>query len=129
VKNRYWAMLAVLSLQGCANVYQATPIDKAAAEKPLYCDPSTTCAEMWRRAQVWLASNARYRLALVTDAVINTHGPARGEMAMAYQVTRESAGAGRDRIRVWAGCGNQFACDTPPDAAVAQLKRAIDPTH
>ena len=84
---------------------------------------------MWRRAQVWLASNARYRLAMVTDAVITTHGPARGDMAIAYQVTRESAGAGRERIKVWAGCGNPYACATPTDAAVAALKRAMAPTH
>lgn len=103
-------LFAAFALSGCATRPAATPEQMEVALKPLYCQSGEQCSAMWKRAQVWLATNGHYRLQLVSDAVINTYGPIHAEMWFAYQVTREPQEGGIEQIRIAGGCGNRFGC-------------------
>lgn len=121
----FLALGIALGLSACAITKPPSVEDSQAANEPLYCTAGEQCSDYWKRAQVFLVQNGRYRLQLVTDSVLTTYGPVRSELWFAYQVTKRPLGDGREQIEVAVGCGNMFGCVTHPDTAVANFKRAI----
>lgn len=97
----------------------------ALADEPLYCNGAEQCNLYWRRAQVWLANNSKYRIQSATDTVITTHGPSSGSIERAYQVVRMPMDAGREQITIASGCGNIYGCNTHQDSMAASFKRFV----
>lgn len=117
-------MLAAAITIGAAGC--ATPQQSAVAPPPpLFCKAKDECDLFWRRAQVWLAQNSKYRIQSATDTVITTHGPTPHSIERAYQVTRIPGANGIDEITIESGCANIFGCTTDKIEREASFKRYV----
>lgn len=126
MKHLLHTLAAAATLAGCASLTpQASSEDTAAANEPLLCKGAQQCADYWRRAQVWIATNSSYRIQVATDSVISTFGPLKSDMRFAYQVTREPISDGEERISIAMGCGNMFGCRENRDTVTAAFKAFV----
>jgi len=117
--------LAILcvALAGCAGM-QAQNMSAEATE-PLICDGVDQCALYWKRAQLWVAKNSRWKIQSATDVVITTYTPVRSSADFGYQITREPLDAGaKERIVMQPICVNMFGCGDL-NATVISFKRYV----
>ena len=114
------------ALAGCEGslARQMTARHGPVAVRLVQCEAKQRCDELWARAQIWLARNAKYRLAIANDVVLQTFGPARDDyFDVAFTLTRSRRGAsGVEVITVEARCYALFGtCDFDPDSRLAAL--------
>lgn len=123
------AALLALLLAGCAVSAPppATPEDAQAAVVPLICTSPEQCRTFWLRAQSFVLEQSRYKVRIATDSLIETFGPLRGHAGWAMRVTREPAGTGWERIRIFAGCA--LTCPTADATLAADFKRYVRSTR
>ena len=112
--------LAGALLSGCAQM----PAPGEAAE-PLLCINKAQCDAYWQRAQAWVANNSEYRLATVTDTVLETHGPLAARSGLAFRITKVPDDKEGARIYVLPACSNAFGCSPTPAAAITDFKRFV----
>jgi hypothetical protein len=93
--------------------------------EPLYCEGADECARYWRRAQVWVVTNSKWKIQTATDAVIVTHTPPSGDIYRAYQITREPLSGGREQIKIASGCANTFGCTTDESTMALAFKNYV----
>ena len=115
------SMSGFAALCACGTFYQPQAL------AGIDCEPER-CAELWQRAQVWLATNGSYRIQLVTDSVIQTYGPdERDPTAVAYTVTRAISASGRGKITIRGSCAPTiYGCVTDPSKATNALYYALE---
>lgn len=118
---------AVVLLAACAAPQGAgvDPAVAAAATEPLFCRGADQCQRYWRRAQLWVAKNSRWKIQTATDVLIETYGSPRSSTDRAYQVLREPGPGGVERIVIRSGCGNMFGCSTNELEVAAQFKTYV----
>src|SRR5688500_13622770 len=102
-------LILVVLLAGCATQPVAPSIE-AEAKEPLLCRDKAQCDLYWQRAQVWIATNSKYRIQSVTDTVLTTHGPIEHDTQFAYHLEREPSETGGGKITIRMICGNMFGC-------------------
>jgi hypothetical protein len=112
-------------IAGCATPRQASPGLQAAAMAPLYCEGAEECSRYWRRAQVWVTTNSRWKIQTVTDSVIVTFTPSQGEVTRGYQVTKEPLSQGREQIKIASACANMFGCNTDAHQVALEFKNFV----
>lgn len=96
---------------------------QAAARKTLNCANSAQCDLYWKRAQIWIAQNSRYRVQSVTDTVLTTHGPSSNmSAALAFQIIKIPAAGGSAQITIDANCYLPDQCRPHPIEAIAAFK-------
>lgn len=102
-------LVALLALTGCA-AQQARTMSPEALE-PLYCEGAEQCALYWKRSQLWIARNSRWKIQSATDVVITTYTPTGSSAEFGFQVTREPTESNaRERIVITPMCANIFGC-------------------
>lgn len=112
-------ILGTLALAGCASPGGGAPsISPEALQAPI-CKSQAQCNEAWRRAQVYVATHAGYKIQTATDSIIQTFGPADSSPSIAFQVTRQPIGGGREQIVASASCDNLFGCIPRTAEAIA----------
>jgi hypothetical protein len=116
------AGLAVALMAGCAAPGQDYLPD------PVLCVSAAQCSAMWSRAQVFVTQRSGYRLQIVSDSVIQTFGPMRGDVGLAFTVTQEHATDGSGVIRMRAMCGNMFGCVPTVTSAGRDFYRWVSQT-
>lgn len=121
---KHLSALFVLALTACATQAPLDPTVTAAAYEPLICQGAEQCSLYWRRAQVWIAGNSRWKIQTATDSVITTYTPTRGEVSWGYQVLRIPQASGAENIRIYPSCANMFGC-RPRDVEVAAAFKAF----
>jgi hypothetical protein len=114
----------VLTLLGCIN-RTSQALDQALI--PYMWVPATAdcegadCADMWQRAQVWVAKHSKWKLQTATDVLLQTYSPATADVSYSFNILKEPTGAGRYSIRMGMSCGNIFGCSPSQD----QVRRAF----
>lgn len=129
MKNIIAISATIVILAGCATAKVASPEVQAAALAPLYCDGAEQCARYWRRAQIWVTNNSRWKIQTVTDAVIVTYTPPRSEVSRGFQITREPLSEGREQIKIASACANMFGCDTDAHRVALDFKNYVKATQ
>lgn len=115
--------LAAAMLTACAGPAIEEMSDEAKA--PLYCVGKEQCDLYWKRAQLWVAQNSRWKIQTATDVVITTFTPTGQSADYGYQVTREPLdGDGREQIKIQPMCANLFGCG-PLNWPIVRFKRAV----
>lgn len=117
--------VVALVLAGCATAPPQSLAEMREANEPLICASNDECTLMWRRAQVWVSENSRYRIQLATDTIIETSGPRPYAVERAYRIVRLPQADGRDRITIASGCANLFGCATTENADAISFKRYL----
>jgi hypothetical protein len=112
--------IAAALLSGCAQM----PAPGEAAE-PLLCTNKAQCDVYWQRAQAWVANNSEYRLATVTDTILETYGPLAARTGLAFRITKVPDDKEGARIYVLPACSNAFGCSPTPAAAITDFKRFV----
>jgi hypothetical protein len=79
----------------------------------------------WQRAQAWVANNSEYRLATVTDTILETYGPLAARTGLAFRITKVRDDKEGARIYVLPACSNAFGCSPTPAAAITDFKRFV----
>lgn len=100
--------MAASLILAIACVPQPMALGPATDAGPPYCD--TTCGVMWERAQVWLATHARYKIQIATDALLETYNPIDHDPDYGFSVVKEPAPSGAHWIVMTTTCGNWFGC-------------------
>ena len=78
---------------------------------------------MWSRAQLFAVQKTSFRLQIVTDSIIETHGPlTANDSALGFTITREIAADGSGVIRMSARCGRFAQCLPSPTLAGQQFR-------
>lgn len=95
------ALVSVLSACAGSPEYQAA---KEFGEKnnPVHFSTVEKCNMGWKRAQIFVSNNSHMRMAVNTDAVINTYDDVNG-YADKYNITRLDAGDGSCDITIQIG--------------------------
>lgn len=106
--------LVLLVLLGCATtsprlVTALLPAENIGAQ--IECQG--TCKEEWERAQLWIVKHSRYKIQLVTDVLIETYNPRKGDTNYGLTVTKEPIGNSGYSIRLDLVCGNMFGGCSP----------------
>jgi hypothetical protein len=110
-------LMGSLALAGCASSGVST-VSPEALQAPV-CASTAECNDAWRRAQVYVASHSGYKIQTATDSIIQTFGPADSSPDIAFQVTRQPMGGGREQIVASAICDNIFGCIPKTGEAIA----------
>ena len=92
------ALVAAI-LMGCATRQQPSAADQTDAYEPLVCVGQAQCQTAWRRAQLWLVANSRWKIQIATDVVIETYNGDPYTPFRHYVLTRESLGGDRARSK------------------------------
>jgi hypothetical protein len=117
-KSKWMPSLALVAMvAGCVAPYR--PPEKTVPD-PVLCLNTAQCAAMWSRAQVFVTTKSAYRLQLVSDSVIQTAGPIRNEVGLAFLVTRRMNEDGSGVITMESGCGLVYVGCTPSAALAAR---------
>lgn len=126
MKRAILAAALALSACGVPTRQDDDPTRSAEAMAPLTCSSRAQCDTYWQRAQVWVAQHSAYRLKLVTDAVIETYGPANADISLAYRILRVPDGpAGAARITISTNCDNFIRCNPSRTDAIIAFKRFV----
>lgn len=129
MKHLLPAVLIAAAAAGCAVPQRPQPVYSAAEAADRYtppeCDGAEACAQMWRAAQAWVATNSGFKLQVVTDAVLETYNPPPYSQRWAYRVVREQAGGTKERLIVTPSCGQAPVCRESADDMRANFNRAI----
>lgn len=125
-----WAsglLLALLSLGLCACATREQPSwdDTQEAHAPLICDDEAACSRAWRSAQAWIATNSRWKIQTVSDAVIVTFNGDAYTPFRHFQITREPVGGGKEQIKIASACNNTFGCADDVIVVAARFKRYV----
>jgi len=129
MKTTAAALAATLAIIGCAAPQPELTDQDRAELRPVVCQGEAQCKAMWERAQLWIASNARMKLQLVTDVILQTYNdPEPYSRTLTYTVTREPIGSGAYRITANASCRNTHLCSAPTDLARARLHQFVRET-
>ena len=115
----------LVTLSGCSPVRFSEPAANPEAAEPVLCASKAQCEIYWQRAQAWVANNSPYRLQTVTDAVIETDGPAPAQTRPAFRITKVPDNTGGARIYAVAACSNVYVCSPTPTDAIAAFKRFV----
>lgn len=116
------AICCAAVLVGCASPTEGMSEEALA---PLYCTGKEQCDLYWKRAQLWVAQNSRWKIQSATDVVITTYTPTGQSADYGYQVTREPLeGDGREQIKIQPMCANMFGCG-PLNWPIVRFKRAV----
>lgn len=122
---RFLILAAAVLLAGCATQRVVDPALKAAADEPLFCQGAEQCGNYWKRAQVWVATNSRWKIQNATDSVITTFTPVRSAVEPGFQITRLPVAGGLEQIKIASACANMFGCDPGQDSAAAAFKAFV----
>lgn len=95
------------------------------ANDPLLCVGQEQCALMWRKAQVWISVNSRWKIQISTDTIIETYSPSEAAVDRAYRITRMPGESATDRIVITSWCRNMFGCSTTLNADAISFKRYL----
>lgn len=106
-------MVLPLAMTGCASMVvddatQAANREKmrvVAASRPI-CDENTDCAAKWQAAQLWIVQNAQFKLQTVTDVVLETYSPWKGNPGLAVRVTKQPLGGTKYQLVIEVWCVN-----------------------
>nr|WP_272907100.1 hypothetical protein [Mycetohabitans sp. B2] len=120
-------IIAALSIAaaGCASQNQVSSQTMAQAVAPLSCTRKVQCDAWWQRAQVWISEHSAYRIATITDSVIQTEGPSATRRDLAYVITKTPNNDGSATIGFSAQCSNMLGCLPNPWEAGANFKQFI----
>jgi hypothetical protein len=108
MKRASWVVLVSICLGGC--VAPPTPQEQTVLSRRLLCMSAEECSVMWKRAQLWVAQNSRYKIQSATDVVITTYGPIGVDAYFAHQVLREPVIKETEQIKLVLRCPNLFGC-------------------
>lgn len=112
--------VAFLLLAGCAPRLNQKQIDLFASVGPkgqsIPCD-SVSCADLWSKAQVWLAKHSNYKIQTITDSIIETYGPTYDldPMSCGFTILKEPVGQGRFMISVNPKCFDKMISSRIPE--------------
>lgn len=123
--HRLLVALVLGFLASCAAKQPVSAADTERAYKELVCDGAQQCADMWKRAQFWVATNAGYKIQVATDTVIETFNAADYSTRWAVRMTKEPLGSGRERIWILLGCGQVSLCAEDRLVVIARAKTYI----
>lgn len=120
---RFAAAIVCLAMSGCAGMQPSNL--SAEATEPLICENADQCSLYWKRAQLWVAKNSRWKIQSATDVVITTYTPVRSSAEFGFQITREPLDVGpKERIAMQPICVNMFGCGDL-NATVVSFKRYV----
>lgn len=104
-----------IGMSGCATMSPEirAKLDSISNEPTPTCS-GELCQEMWSRAQIWIAQNARMKIQIATDSVLQTYNP-NNDPVYAMTATKEALGAGKYRVELALVCGNIFGCTSKPE--------------
>ncbi|MEJ2768709.1 hypothetical protein [Mycetohabitans sp. B46] len=121
------AIIVALSVAaaGCSSQNQVSSQTMAQAVAPLSCTRKVQCDAWWQRAQVWISEHSAYRIATITDSVIQTEGPSVTRRDLAYVITKTPNNDGSATIGFSAQCSNMLGCLPNPWEAGANFKQFI----
>lgn len=118
------ALLAALA--GCAaRGPDLSESQRAELERPLDCDGAEACSKLWRRAQIWVAENAGYKIQVATDAVIETFNATSGSTRFAMRVVRIPRAGTREELQLSLSCGDFPLCGISKEKMAIRFKREL----
>lgn len=120
---RMATLLTAVMLSGCA-AQQASNLSAEALD-PVVCEGTEQCSLYWKRAQLWIATNSRWKIQNATEVVITTYTPTNSSAYFGFQVIREPIDTkGRERIGIQPICVNIFGCGDL-NGTVVSFKRYV----
>ena len=110
-------ILAVaLFLSGC--MHRPLPYlseeDRLQLLTPIECSEPAECDLLWRKAQVWVATNAGFKIQVISSVIIETYSSSNDSFRWAARVIRRPISTSRSEIEVDFSCGAANLCR--PDA-------------
>jgi hypothetical protein len=100
--------VASLILVGCATIttQQQTLINESV---PM-CSGEKECELKWAAARKWIINNARWKIQIYSDDLIETYNPTPDSQLLAARVTKEPTPNGGYSFIVYVWCNNIFGC-------------------
>lgn len=121
MRNLFLVTSALAALTGCA-----APAPLVTRPEPVLCINRGQCDAMWSRAQLFVVQKTTFRLQIVTESVIETHGPITPyDTALGFTITRELAADGSGIIRLATRCGQAAQCLPSPTLAGQQFREYL----
>jgi len=83
------------------------------------------CKAKWEAAELWVTSNAGYKIQTQSSVVIQTYSGVGSTTTIAAKVVKQSLGGGKYRIvgNVW--CDNIFTCDRDTKALLQDFNETV----
>jgi len=113
-----------IAAAGCTSV-QVAPEAALDPLAPLVCANKPECDAWWSRAQVWIASNSKWKIRTSNASVIRTYGPAVSRADTAYTITRTPRPDGSAEIRFDPRCEISAGCNPTRNDATLEFARYI----
>lgn len=100
--------------------------ERTALETPVTCYGADECSRAWRKATVWITQNSAWKIRLATDSLLETFGPTRSDLELAYRLTRRPLGQDVDEIVLEAFCGQVgYICRPIATPEIARARFAM----
>lgn len=106
--------IALLTTNGCMLASKRMQAVLAPLPDVQQVQCATGCAAEWQRAQVWLGKHSKWKIQVVTDAVIQTYNPTNQDASYGFSIIREPSTDGSAVISIDMQCGNPLGCDPTP---------------
>lgn len=118
--------LASVLLVGCvAPGPRVSPSQVREIYTPLICEGQEACAKLWRRAQVWVAQNAGYKIQVATDAVVETYNASTYSSGWAMKLVRIPRDGNKEELELTLSCGQVPLCGAPEERMMLRFKREL----
>ena len=120
------AVAALAVVGGCASRSPPLSVSQYVEyAKPLECKGADECTRLWRRAQVWVAQNAGFKIQVATDAIIETYNAPIYSNQWAMRVVRIPKSDGVEEIDLTPNCGQVPLCTISPEKLIVRFKRDL----
>jgi len=108
IRQIFIALISILYFFGCATMSQQQ-IEEYQETIP-YCIENVDCKEKWAAAKQWLLDNARMKIQIYSDDLIETYNPPPNSPNLAARIRKQPAGKYTYSITANVWCSNLIGC-------------------
>ena len=101
-----------------------TTEESKALQTPVTCVGRDECDRAWRKATAWIIERSGWKVQVATDSLLQTFGPGREAVTMAFTLTRKPLAEGWEELVLSPSCNEYGSPCWPyptPERARAQF--------
>lgn len=125
MNNPVLVLCTAALMAACASTPPLSPSQYREVYTPLTCEGADECGKLWRRAQIWVAENAGFKIQVATDAVIETYSAPAYSSKWAMRLVRIPREGAKEELQLTLSCGQVPLCGAPEERMLLRFKRDL----